>query len=120
MAFRSTVSLPATRDVVLSVVALLAPLLLLLAPAIVLGQPYGATDATAPGDAMIDRWLAARTARIERTIGDDLLPSDATRQERLRAEYLSMLGLDPLPARTPLGTTVTGSLEGDGLSLIHI
>ena len=110
MGFQSTVSLPATRDAVLSIVARLVPLLLLLAPAIVLGQPLNATDATAPGDAMIDRWLAARTTRIERTIGDDLLPPDATRQARLRAEYLFMLGLDPLPARTPLGTTVTGRL----------
>ena len=117
MGFQSTVSLPATRDAVLSIVAPLVPLLILLAPAIVLGQLLNATDATAPGDAMIDRWLAARTTRIERTIGDDLLPPDATRQERLRAEYLSMLGLDPLPARTPLGTTVTGRLEGDGYTV---
>lgn len=67
-----------------------------------------------PGDAVIDRWLAARTARIEATIVEDLAPPDAARRDRLRAEYLGMLALDPLPARGPLGTTVTGRVEGDG------
>ena len=97
--------------------SIVATLLLLVAPAIAFGQSFGAADRETPGDAMIDRWLAARTARIERTIGDDLVPSDAARQERLRAEYLFMLGLDPLPVRTPLGTTVTGRLEGDGYAV---
>jgi len=69
MGFRSALSLPVTRAAVLSMVALLVPLFLVLAPALVLGQPFYATDATAPGDAMIDRWLAARTARIELTQG---------------------------------------------------
>ncbi len=114
MGSRYSGSLAATRDAVHSTVAIL---LLFLAPAIALGQPFSGTDATAAGDAMIDRWLAARTARIERTIGDDLLLPDATRHERLRAEYRFMLGLDPLPARTPLGTTVTGRFEGDGYAV---
>ena len=89
-----------------------APLLLLFAATIVRAQP--AADSPAPGDAMIDGWLTARTARIERAIAADLRPRDATRQAQLRAEYLFMLGLDPLPARTPLGATVTGRHEGDG------
>ena len=53
MGFRSTVSLPATRDAVLSIVARLVPLLILLAPAIVLGQPLNARPAparSAPGE----------------------------------------------------------------------
>ena len=97
-----------------------APLLLLLTATIVRAQPaadsaaLGDADSPAPGDAMIDGWLTARTARIERAIAADLRPRDATRQAQHRAEYLFMLGLDPLPARTPLGATVTGRHEGDG------
>src|SRR5690606_11960878 len=33
---------------------------------------------------------------------------------RYRDEYLYMLGLDPMPERTPLHATVTGTVEGDG------
>lgn len=54
MGFRSDVSLPATRDAALFLVAPLMALLFLFAPTIVLGQRFNATDATAPGDAMID------------------------------------------------------------------
>ena len=95
-----------------SIAAFLLLLPPLLAATIVRAQP--AADSAAPGDAMIDGWLTARTARIERAIAADLRPRDATRQAQLRAEYLFMLGLDPLPARTPLGATVTGRHEGDG------
>ena len=95
-------------------------LLLLVMPTIAFGQTSAAVG-PAPGDAMIERWLAARTARIERTIVEDLLPPDATRQARLRTEYRSMLGLEPFPARSPLGTTVTGRIDGDGyvVEMLH-
>jgi len=98
---------------------ILTLLVLLVAPTSVRAQT--ATEARAPGDAMIDRWLAARTARIERTIAEDLRPGDPERAERLRAEYLFMLGLDPLPARTPLAATVTGRHTGDGfvVEMLH-
>lgn len=95
-------------------------LMALAAPANVAGQSV-AESAAAPGDAMIDRWLAARTERIERTILDDLGAPDADRARRLRGEYLFMLGLDPLPARTPLATTITGRRRGDGwvVEMLH-
>lgn len=54
MGFRSDVSLPATRDAALFLVAPLMALLFLFAPTIVLGQRFNATDATALGDAMAD------------------------------------------------------------------
>lgn len=79
-------------------------------------QGFGTPDSAAPGDAPIRAWLAARTARIEAGLADDLRPhdDDAGRRARLRGEYLRMLGLDPLPDATPLGTTVTGRVEGEG------
>ena len=95
--------------------------LVMLAPLIASGQPLGVADDQAPGDGMVQRWLAARTAGIEATISADISPHDAARNEGLRAEYHFMLGLDPLPPRTPLAATVTGHLEGDGfvVDLLH-
>ncbi len=99
----------------------LAACLVLLMVSIARGQPLGSPDSDAPGDAMIQRWLAARSARIERAISADLTPHDATRQALLRAEYLHMLGLDPLPMQAPLSTTVTGRIDGDGfvVEMLH-
>lgn len=78
-------------------------------------QAFGTADTGSPGDAMIRAWLAARTARIEAAFADDTAPPLTDDHRRAaRAEYLHMLGLDPLPERGPLGTTVTGTIAGDG------
>lgn len=78
-------------------------------------QPHGSTDSGSPGDGMIRAWLAARAERIENSFADDIHPPpDAERGSALRGEYLRMLGLDPLPERTPLEATITGTIAGDG------
>lgn len=86
-------------------------------------QGLGSADAPSPGDAPIRAWLAARTARVEAGLDEDLRrhEDDPSRRARLRAEYLHMLGLDPLPERVPLETTVTGSLAGEGyvVEMLH-
>jgi dienelactone hydrolase len=62
---------------------------------------------------MIDKYLATETARL----GRGFLDGAKTRAEwearlpRLRREYYDMLGLWPLPPKTPLHPTVTGTLE---------
>ena len=69
------------------------------------------------GDAMIDQYLAGLTESISKRP----LNGIASRQQweaerpRLRREYLDMLGLWPLPERTPLHATVTGTLERPGV-----
>jgi dienelactone hydrolase len=69
-----------------------------------------------PYDRAIRGYLAARSAELER----EFLPGFRTAAEfetarpALRADYLDMLGLKPLPERTPLKPTVTGRLERDG------
>ncbi len=74
-----------------------------------LGDPGGL------GDAVIDHYLARETARLS----DRFLDGAATREEwesrrpKLKEQYLEMLGLWPLPERTPLKATVTGTLERD-------
>ncbi|HEY7155806.1 MAG TPA: acetylxylan esterase [Gemmataceae bacterium] len=66
-----------------------------------------------PGDAAIERYLQQETTRI----GQRFLDGATTRAEwesrkpRLRREYFDMLGLWPLPAKTPLHATTTGTVE---------
>lgn len=81
-------------------------------------QPLGTADSASPGDGMIRAWLAARVATIEETFAADILaPPDMDRTRASRAEYLHMLGLDPLPERGPLDVTVTGTIEGEGFAV---
>jgi hypothetical protein len=68
-----------------------------------------------PGDRAMRKYLAAQAAELER----ELLPGVKTAAElekarpALREEYFDMLGLKPLPERTPLKATVTGRLQRD-------
>jgi dienelactone hydrolase len=88
----------------------LAPCLLTLQLA---AQPYGEPDRGQPGDAMIQNYLRAETAKIEA----DFLGAIKSAEEwnrvrpRLREEYLDMLGLWPLPEKTPLRAALTRTLE---------
>ncbi|VTR90905.1 acetyl xylan esterase : Acetyl xylan esterase OS=Isosphaera pallida (strain ATCC 43644 / DSM 9630 / IS1B) GN=Isop_1803 PE=4 SV=1: Peptidase_S9 [Gemmata massiliana] len=69
-------------------------------------QPLGA-------DEMIHKYLVAETKRISAKFMDGA-KSKAEWEKirpRLKREFLDMLGLDPLPEKTPLKATVTGSLE---------
>lgn len=71
------------------------------------------------GDEAIRRYLAASAAELER----ELLPGVATAADfekirpSLREELFDMLGLKPMPERTPLKATVTGRLEQPGFSV---
>jgi dienelactone hydrolase len=83
-------------------------------------RPAGSASAQElPYDRAIRKYLAAQAAELER----DFLPGARTAAEfekarpALRADYLDMLGLKPLPQRTPLQATVTGRLERDGYTV---
>jgi len=78
-------------------------------------QPLGQPDRGEPGDEMIQSYLAEASAVIERSFADDL-KSPAhwqTHRPRYRDDYFYMLGLSPLPERTPLKATITGTLTGE-------
>jgi cephalosporin-C deacetylase-like acetyl esterase len=68
-------------------------------------------------DEMIDKYLA----NLTKEVSGRFLDGAKTREEwekklpRLRREYLDMLGLDPLPEKSPLKATVTGTLEHEGV-----
>lgn len=66
---------------------------------------------------MIDKYLAQQTARISQRFldGATSLAEWQARRPRLKQEYLDMLGLWPLPAKTPLHATVTGTIQRDDL-----
>ncbi len=83
------------------------------------GQRSGAAAPELPYDKAIRKYLAVRAAELER----ELLPGIQTAADfekvrpGLREEYFDMLGLKPLPERTPLKATITGRLERDGYTV---
>ncbi len=87
------------------------------------GQEYGTPDREQPGDEMIQQHLRREAERIHQKFAGDIESPETW--ERLRPaykqEYLHMLGLWPMPEKTPLRATVTGTLEGDGyiVEMLH-
>ena len=88
-------------------------------PATLFAQPLGQPDQSSPGDAMIQQYLARETARLEAAWTDDVrsLADWQVKRERYREEYLYMLGLWPLPKRTPLQAQVTRQIDAAGYSV---
>jgi dienelactone hydrolase len=80
------------------------------------GQEYGQADRGEPGDAMIQEHLRREAALLDASFSGDLrsLEDSMRNRARFREEYLHMLGLWPLPERTPLQATATGTVAGDG------
>jgi dienelactone hydrolase len=66
-----------------------------------------------PGDVMIDTYLKEETKRLSTRFldGAKTLREWEARKPRLHREYLDMLGLWPLPKKTPLHAKVTGTVE---------
>jgi len=72
-----------------------------------------------PGDRSVRQYLAARAAELER----EFLPgiNSAADFEKirpaLREDLFDMLGLKPMPERSPLNATVTGKIEQPGYTI---
>src|SRR5262245_749948 len=71
-----------------------------------------AADPT-PGDAMIEKYLARKTDELSKKFMDGATTIEEwkARRDRLRQEFLDMLGLWPLPERTPLNVKITGTVD---------
>ncbi|OAI47232.1 hypothetical protein AYO44_09930 [Planctomycetaceae bacterium SCGC AG-212-F19] len=82
-------------------------------------RPVQAQQPAAPpaGDVMIEKYLAQESGRLSQRAlaGATTLDQWQALRPRLRQEYLDMLGLWPLPEKTPLNATITGTLERDGV-----
>src|SRR5262245_36278618 len=90
-------------------------MILVLGAAVPLAAPGQPPVKPKPGDEMIEKYLAAETDRLSQKVldGATTLAEWQQRRPRLRQEYLYMLGLWPLPEKTPLKVTVTGTLQRD-------
>ncbi|MBI1371730.1 MAG: prolyl oligopeptidase family serine peptidase [Phycisphaera sp.] len=67
---------------------------------------------TQRGDAMLGEYFRVETAKLESACLDDAALKTWKRQrDTYRKQLLEMLGLDPLPERTPLHATITGKLD---------
>ncbi|MBA4017886.1 MAG: acetylxylan esterase [Pirellula sp.] len=62
---------------------------------------------------MIGDYFAAETAKLEGAVIKDIRTKEdwLGRKDELRRQLYEMLGLDPLPERTPLNPVVTGTLD---------
>ena len=78
---------------------------------------------TQPGDKMIVDYLRAGAESLHACSADDLRSAEdwLKRRPQLKEEYFYMLGLWPLPAKTPLAATITRSMPGEGfvVDMIH-
>jgi len=66
-----------------------------------------------PGDVMIEKYLAAETDKLSKKFldGAKTLKEWQDKRPRLYREYMDMLGLWPIPEKTPLHATSTGFVE---------
>jgi dienelactone hydrolase len=72
-----------------------------------------------PGRAMIDAYFARQVKQIADNCLNDLTTKEdwERRRPELRRQFLEMMGLWPLPERTDLKATVTGTVEGEGYTV---
>ncbi len=91
--------------------------LLIAAPAgVAWAQAYGQPDRSAPGDEAIHHFLREEALRLDAQSNTDYASHADWEQNRprYRDEFFYMLGLSPLPEKTPLHATVTGIVTGNG------
>ena len=72
---------------------------------------------SSPGDDMIYKYLCAEADKLSAKFADGARtwPEWQQKRPRLHQEYLDMLGLWPLPEKTPLKATLTGTLQAHGV-----
>jgi hypothetical protein len=87
--------------------------LLLLSQRCPAAQLHDPADQGEPGDAMIQEYLRQETQKIESDFLTGIKSADDWNRARprFRQEYFDMLGLWPLPEKTPLHARVTRTLE---------
>ncbi|HTG45756.1 MAG TPA: prolyl oligopeptidase family serine peptidase, partial [Verrucomicrobiae bacterium] len=76
-------------------------------------QEYGKPDREKPGDEMIQHYLSEEAIRLETNFLGTVQSAEDWRRElpRYRQEYFEMLGLWPLPEKTPLHASITHTID---------
>jgi len=89
------------------------------APALAEGAPAAAPS---PADVALADYFRVETDRIAADCLKDLYtPQDwESRRPELRKQLLKMLGLDPLPEKTDLKATVTGTVDGPAFTVENL
>jgi len=79
------------------------------------GQVYGPPDRDQPGDEMIQKYLEHKTEKIFGQFLEHIESVEDWKKLRskYKEEYFYMMGLWPMPQKTPLKATITGTLQGD-------
>ncbi|WP_020469077.1 alpha/beta hydrolase family protein [Zavarzinella formosa] len=80
-----------------------------------------AAEAT-KADEAIHQYLSAEAKRLSAHFMDDAKTAAEweAKRPKLREQFLEMLGLSPLPEKTPLKATITGTLERSGVIVENI
>src|SRR5262249_53509536 len=80
---------------------------------LLLAAPVAAQPKLPGGDDMVNEYLRRRTDEISKRVLDGATTRAEWegKRQRLRDEYLEMLGLSPLPEKTPLQAKITGTVE---------
>ena len=98
-------------------------LILTASPRDTAAQAYGVPDRESPGDGMIQEYLRFAAEEVESKFLVDIKSAEDWQRARpqLRQQYFDMLGLWPLPEKTPLHATVTRTLDrGDyRIDMVH-
>jgi dienelactone hydrolase len=91
---------------------------LLLAGVVPAQPPAGPTR----GDSMLDEYLAAEANRLGGRFldGATTLAEWQQKRPRLHQEFLDMLGLWPIPEKTPLEAKITGTVERDAVVIENL
>lgn len=79
------------------------------------GQAYGPPDREQPGDEMVQEYLTRETEAIHGRFLENIESVQDWEELRpkYKEEYFYMLGLWPMPQKTPLNATITRTLQGD-------
>jgi len=96
-------------------IRLAAIMILIVSQSIIAADPPPAAPAidTTRGDALVAEYFRLETERIERETFADIhtLEDWTSRRDEYRRQLREMLGLDPLPEKTPLEAVVTGTVD---------
>jgi len=93
------------------------PLLFCFFTSLVFAAPYPEKTPDTPGNKLLDRYFAEQTREITVNKGVGHIQTAEDWQKHApeyRRQLAEMLGLDPMPEKTPLQATQTGELKGEG------
>ncbi len=82
-------------------------------------QPAAKPIDTSRGDRMIAEYFRIETQKLAKRCLNEIntIEDWQSRRDAYRQQLFEMLGLDPLPERTPLNAVVSGRVQQDGFTV---